>query len=493
MKLITLSLILLFCSLLSVAQEFTVHEWGTFTTLYSSDGIQLNGLQKEEEALPNFVYSLMEPDKYRDCIVEGSIDITDFGFGHEISETCGEKGFTYSLPGVNVKMETPVIYFYSDHSIENINVTVDFKGGSISQWYPQKEAGETSSELGESFKSLNFLESYVGNIQWNIDVLAPQDKPDLLIDVPENFVYYGVNNTWLAPRATGANIIKNEEGEVEKYLFYRGLARFDPQLTLSIQYTNDLEIENNHQAKIDFVMVYDTRYSIDEPNVWFSSLDGLETRLISLKNDAKFINSPKEAHQKLQEALVKAGLFKDEAAAMIKTWEHSYFKSHGCKVFWICPKKFVDELLPINIKPKPKHLNRVFVGRSEIVTPAEEQEILSLNWPDFSSRYRDHKFYEAYSELRRHKVAPVNNIDEISAITEFTLYPNPTTGVLNLASQEMMQGINIRNLQGKRVFNQQDVNLNQISFSLDFLTSGVYMIEIQTENNLFIRKFLAQH
>jgi len=47
-------------------------------------------------------------------------------------------------------------------------------------------------------------------------------------------------------------------------------------------------------------------------------------------------------------------------------------------------------------------------------------------------------------------------------------------------------------LQGKKVFSQQDVNLDQISFSLDFLTAGAYMIEIQTANNLFTRKFLAQ-
>jgi len=186
-------------------------------------------------------------------------------------------------------------------------------------------------------------------------------------------------------------------------------------------------------------------------------LDALETKSVRLDNDAKFINSPQEAHQKLQEALVEAGLFQDEAAAMIKTWEHSYFNSNGYKVFWICPKNFVDELLPINIEPQPKQINRVFVGRSEIVTPAEEEEILSLNPDDFNNRYQDHKFYHAYTELRDIKEAQITNIDEISIVEGFTLYPNPTNGTLKLASQEVIQTINIHNLQGKKVFSQQKI------------------------------------
>jgi len=220
MKTFSLSLTLLFFSILSVAQEFTVHEWGTFTSLYSSEGVQLNGLEKEEESLPNFVYNLMEPTELEDCVADGSVDIFDFGHRYAISNLCetDHKGIFTELANVNVKMETPVIYFYSDNAIENIKVAVDFNGGSISQWYPQKEAGESiqsiTSFLGETV--INFSLPYVGNIEWNIDILHPQDRPDLLVDgsysfINENLIWHEVNNTWLAPRATEANIIKNKE------------------------------------------------------------------------------------------------------------------------------------------------------------------------------------------------------------------------------------------------------------------------------------------
>src|SRR5688500_3534809 len=44
--------------------RFVVHEWGTFTSMQGSDGVVLEGLTREEEALPSFVYSRA---KIRDC------------------------------------------------------------------------------------------------------------------------------------------------------------------------------------------------------------------------------------------------------------------------------------------------------------------------------------------------------------------------------------------------------------------------------------------
>jgi hypothetical protein len=42
-----------FCS----AGTYQLHEWGTFTTVSGSDGVLLEGLQREEEQLPPFVHS----------------------------------------------------------------------------------------------------------------------------------------------------------------------------------------------------------------------------------------------------------------------------------------------------------------------------------------------------------------------------------------------------------------------------------------------------
>src|SRR5262245_6214747 len=71
---------------------FIVHEWGTNTIVVGSDGAMVRGLHHEEEDLPAFVYDRRSPSVAR---------------------------------SVDVKMETPVAYFYSDKPLE-AHVDVSF-------------------------------------------------------------------------------------------------------------------------------------------------------------------------------------------------------------------------------------------------------------------------------------------------------------------------------------------------------------------------------
>ena len=98
------------------AKPFVVHEWGTFTSVSGSDGKLLSGLELEETALPPFVHSLA-------------------GFAPN------NKGWDRPVKNVTIKMETPVLYFYSDVP-RAVDVSVAFRGGSISQWYPERSSGE---------------------------------------------------------------------------------------------------------------------------------------------------------------------------------------------------------------------------------------------------------------------------------------------------------------------------------------------------------------
>src|SRR5258706_7942662 len=75
--------------------SYVAHEWGTFTSMQGSDGVTLEGLQHEEEALPDFVYSR---SKVRAC------PLREYGY----------KGLEVDVVNVTKKMETPVVYFYAD-------------------------------------------------------------------------------------------------------------------------------------------------------------------------------------------------------------------------------------------------------------------------------------------------------------------------------------------------------------------------------------------
>lgn len=114
------------------APDYTLHEWGTFTTVSGSDGGLLPGLQREEEGLPAFVHSHAGMENLGD--VSGNPD-----------GTVSIKGWIRPLKNVTVKMETPVIYFYTKEPFQ-AKVAVGFSGGSISQWYPARSGGETPPE-----------------------------------------------------------------------------------------------------------------------------------------------------------------------------------------------------------------------------------------------------------------------------------------------------------------------------------------------------------
>src|SRR5881397_2351047 len=103
--------------------SFVVHEWGTFTSIAGKDGVALewrplNGASD----LPKFVYTIQNHDE---------------GLRHE--------------PKANltaaVRMETPVLYFYSA-SETDVSVKVDFPKGKITEWYPQARSVSTSIDWG---------------------------------------------------------------------------------------------------------------------------------------------------------------------------------------------------------------------------------------------------------------------------------------------------------------------------------------------------------
>ena len=75
--------------------------------------------------------------------------------------------------------------------------------------------------------------------------------------------------------------------------------------------------------------------------------------------------------------MVAQGLYADEARALLNTWYDGYFIESGLKAFWILPRKQVDRLLPLEIDPAPDSLERVIIGRSEILPPEFEARLIA--------------------------------------------------------------------------------------------------------------------
>lgn len=320
-------------------EAYVVHEWGTYTSLQGSDGAQLPGMHYEEESLPAFVYGRIPP-------MPGQPPSKDVE--------------SLLLDGITQKLETPVIYFYGAPS--RVDVTVDFPRGVISQWYPNATAF-APEVFGAAFDANDILN---GQMTWSLDVLD-YDETAGMIDVPEDDV-------WAPSRNVDAQPVRFGD-EVEKFIFYRGLGRFDAPFRVTST-GSQLELHNDSGQQI--------------PDAWILHWNGERGAVwplgpIEANTSTRYSPTPKElprqdyldvARNAVADGLIRSGLTEDESWAMVDTWNHSYFKSTGLRVLYVAPRVWTDEFLPITITPEPDELVRTLIGRVEVMTEAEEQALL---------------------------------------------------------------------------------------------------------------------
>jgi hypothetical protein len=111
-------------------------------------------------------------------------------------------------------------------------------------------------------------------------------------------------------------------------------------------------------------------------------------------------------------ALVAERLFGDEADAMLNTWELSYFKSPGTRLFFIVPRAWTERVLPLTIKREgnalpPERIVRAMVGRIELLTPEHRALLNAIAHPPagLSGKERLKAQLDAYRDLGRFRDA----------------------------------------------------------------------------------------
>ena len=379
--------LLLISTAVSQASSFyQAHEWGTFTTVSGSDGTLLPGLEREEETLPPFAHAHVgfengqSPDPAElDRIFQqhGTLGITP-----PFSKGLGRR----PLNGVTVKMETPVIYFHSDEPLPiHAKIKVGFNGGTISQWYPQRSAGEKLPEPPPSTNpkinptpisawTLDFTKAYQGAIEWEVDILPQAETRDLVLFKP------GDNLGWLRARQPMTNAIRTAGGETEGYLFYRGVGNFDPGLKTTVSADETLHLENQSSGRIPYLVVFELA---NGQLRWTEQTAGLDPKGTLAVHEADFKTEPagfpETLYRSVKNGLAKCGLTDAEARSMVETWWHSYFEAPGLRVFWVLPRETTDRLLPLQITPTPPEIVRVLVGRSEVLRPRKEAEWMAMS------------------------------------------------------------------------------------------------------------------
>jgi len=301
--------------------RLVVHEWGTFTSIAGKDGVALEWRPLNGPSdLPKFVHST-ENLKTGLRHVNSKLELT-----------------------AAVRMETPVIYFYSNREM-NVSTKVDFPKGKITEWYPLARAVDNG-------------------IDWGKMKVQPGTPFNLPADYSDNH-YYAARETDAAPLQVCAT--NGHVTEQEKFLFYRGVGNFDLPLAVTLD-NNRVTVRNTTKDPIAQLIVFESR----DGKIGFQTIENLSgTTTI----DRPSLNQSADAViERLRHALVAAGLYDKEADAMIKTWRNSWFEA-GMRVFYILPRPATDAVLPITIDPRPDELVRVLVGRTEIITPEMEKSV----------------------------------------------------------------------------------------------------------------------
>jgi len=218
----------LFCASLAANTQkvdidsgLVAHEWGTFTSIAGETGQAVEWLPLNSPSeLPNFV------EHFRGA------------------------GFKVGLGGT-IRMETPVLYFYSTHDT-TVDVSVSFFHGLITEWYPHATHIEPSSSLENA---VLFQQQSSGSISWKSVSVQPSARVVFPQEAQPSH-YYAARNSNSSPLRIST---RNGGEEAEKFLFYRGVSVAPAPLSALVLPNGQIEAMNQSSAEIPKLILFERR------------------------------------------------------------------------------------------------------------------------------------------------------------------------------------------------------------------------------------------
>lgn len=296
------------------AGAYAAHEWGTFTSVLDAGGRALTWNPFGFFApLPGFVHRNLE------------VKPNQWG---------------------TVRMETPVVYIHAEREL-TIHARVGFPSGVLTEWYP-------SAEVSDSALAWNGIEVSPG-----LETLLPTSL---------------AGEHYYAARGVAAAHLRARSGEAEKFLFYRGVGSFEQPLSVRVLGSGEeraFALENRGPETLDRVFLFESRSG----KAGLLELRGLAPGEALRVARSELVLGDELSLVPLERLLRAHGLFEDEAQAMLATWRRDWFEP-GLRAFYVLPRARTDALLPLTLTPAPERLERVLVGRLELIEPELERALL---------------------------------------------------------------------------------------------------------------------
>ncbi len=365
------------------AESLVIHEWGTFTSFQDENGRAIGGINIDDEPVPAFVHDAA-PNSLR--------QLSD-RFADPL-----QKGWPAADQRVTMRLETPVLYVHpADSTALKLAVRVEFRGGWLTQYFPDAIATIPGHRdpLGHHVFAPLGADS-VGSLHWpRVEIGGRQvAPPDTTAPV------------WLAPRQVqAAPLTVGNEGE--RFLFYRGIGHLDAPVRVMRDSAGTMTIHAQPEANtIQAYWLVDIRA---DGQLAYRQIDrggsqGPYAAGMDHFDDDAYGPQPRAAlRAHLHAAVVAEGrIFADEADALLNTWDASYFRSPGLRVFFLAPRSWTERVLTLTIS-QPAQIERAMIGRIELISPKQRAQLAIISagptsqpkwWRDFLSR----RVYEITAE-----------------------------------------------------------------------------------------------
>jgi hypothetical protein len=342
--------------------RMSIHEWGTFTVLQDEKGNAVGGVNTDDEPVPDFVHSL-----------DGTL-IQNF----KHAPNPFSKGVPRCDPSITVRLETPVLYFHPPVGFgSHIDVDVQFRGGWLTQYYPDAAFSAPGLDKGQ-FKYNVLTDRTLGSLSWHNLTLSNSARG------PET-----ADPVWLAPRHVEGADITAKSGESERFIFYRGVGHVQtPVRVTRIDEGRRLRIQSEPGISAASVPATSQAWLVDvrrDGTIAFRATGGDargEAIVDASFAESEYATDPADLRKALRAALTAEGLFGDEAEALLNTWDASYFRRAGLRLFYMVPRDWTDSVLPLKVisngKPLDADIKRVMVGRIELVTPGQRKSLAEI-------------------------------------------------------------------------------------------------------------------
>jgi hypothetical protein len=369
-------------------KELIAHEWGTFTTVAGYNGAAIEWLPLGGPTdLPCFVehFQSRSTIKIVPDYAGGPID-----YEHARGSLVGK-----------VRMETPVLYFYGPQDTPPLNVRVRFPHGIMTEWYPHANVMEVIA----GSKTLQQA-TQPSTIEWSNVHIGARTATAFPSGTGESH-YYAARATEASPLSVG--------NQQERFLFYRGIANFDVPLTARVLPNGRVTIASLGETAVPEVVLFERRG------------DRVGFRLLGALHGDTTVDTPAldgslpTLRSELTHALTVARLYPKEAAAMLETWRDSWFEE-GVRVFYVVPPRLVDAILPLEVRPAPVSVVRVFVGRMEVLTPSTVSAVShAIDVNDATTLDRYGRFLGPIADRLLLKISNVSQADKIRSVTNAAL------------------------------------------------------------------------